>query len=65
MPLERGLLITQSCTFARKGFFFFILQSECGDLYKVSLKHEDGVVSDVVVRYFDTVKTASGLAITT
>ena len=34
---ERGVLIVASATHKQKGLFFFLLQSEYGDLYKVSV----------------------------
>ena len=34
-PADRGLLITAAATHRQRGLFFFLLQSELGDLYKV------------------------------
>lgn len=47
----------------RKGAFFFLLQSEEGDLYKITIEHEDEEVKALRVKYFDTVPVASGLCI--
>jgi splicing factor 3B subunit 3 len=63
MPDTRGLLITAHATFHRGATFFFLLQSEFGDLYKVTLDHEGGAVSDIHVQYFDTLPPATGLCI--
>ena len=54
LPAERGVLLVASATHRQKSMFFFLVQSEYGDLYKVTLEHSDDRVSDVVVRYFDT-----------
>ena len=35
MPPERGVLITAGTLYRSKDIYFFILQSELGDLYKV------------------------------
>ncbi|OSD06959.1 hypothetical protein PYCCODRAFT_1474347 [Trametes coccinea BRFM310] len=65
-PLEdpdRGLLITAAVMHKMKGAFFFLLQSEEGDLYKVTIEHEEQDVKAVKIKYFDTVPVASSLCI--
>jgi Mono-functional DNA-alkylating methyl methanesulfonate N-term len=39
------------------------LQSEEGDLYKVTIEHEDEEVRSLKIKYFDTVPVASSLCI--
>jgi splicing factor 3B subunit 3 len=66
MPAERGLLITAATAHKQKaGNFFFMLQSEFGDLYKVTLDYEpaSGLVNDVIVQYFDTIPPAVSLCV--
>jgi splicing factor 3B subunit 3 len=46
-----------------QGAFFFLLQSEDGDLYKVTIEHEDEEVRSLKIKYFDTVPVASSLCI--
>ena len=46
-----------------QGAFFFLLQSEDGDLFKVTIEHEDEDVKEVKIKYFDTVPVASALCI--
>lgn len=46
-----------------QGDFFFLLQSEEGDLFKVTIEHKDEEVLDLRIKYFDTVPVASGLSI--
>ena len=46
-----------------QGAFFFLLQSEEGDLYKVTIEHEEQDVKAVKIKYFDTVPVASSLCI--
>jgi splicing factor 3B subunit 3 len=48
---------------AVKGAFFFLLQSEDGDLYKVTIDHEDEEVKALKIKYFDTVPVAASLCI--
>jgi splicing factor 3B subunit 3 len=47
-----------------RGAFFFLLQSEDGDLFKVTLDYsEDAGVSRIRIKYFDTVPVATSLCI--
>ena len=46
-----------------RGAFFFLLQSEDGDLFKVTLDHDDGEVERISIKYFDTVPLATSLCI--
>mmetsp|Transcript_25467 Transcript_25467/g.37560 ORF Transcript_25467/g.37560 Transcript_25467/m.37560 type:complete len:1258 (-) Transcript_25467:112-3885(-) len=67
MPIQRGLLITSAAVHKQRGLFFFMLQSELGDLYKVSLTlspTDKKVVTDVVVTVFDTLPPAVSFCIT-
>ncbi|CCL98671.1 uncharacterized protein FIBRA_00673 [Fibroporia radiculosa] len=56
---HRGLIITAAVMHKMKGAFFFLLQSEEGDLYKVTIEHEDQDVRALKIKYFDTVPIAS------
>ena len=46
-----------------QGAFFFLLQSEEGDLYKIIIEHEEEEVKALKIKYFDTIPIASGLCI--
>eukprot|EP01125_Pyxidicula_operculata_P009280 TRINITY_DN305_c3_g1_i1.p1 TRINITY_DN305_c3_g1~~TRINITY_DN305_c3_g1_i1.p1 ORF type:complete len:1202 (+),score=317.43 TRINITY_DN305_c3_g1_i1:1768-5373(+) len=58
-----GVMITSSAIVKQRGWFFFLLQSEYGDLYKVWMDYEDGVLRDLKIKYFDTVPLATNLAV--
>ncbi|RDX46072.1 hypothetical protein OH76DRAFT_1531965 [Lentinus brumalis] len=60
---DRGLIITAAVMHKMKGAFFFLLQSEEGDLYKVAIEHEEGDVKSLKIKYFDTVPVATSLCI--
>ncbi|KAH7913267.1 CPSF A subunit region-domain-containing protein [Hygrophoropsis aurantiaca] len=65
-PLEdpgRGIIIVSAVMHKMKGAFFFLLQSEDGDLYKVTIEHEEDEVRALKIKYFDTVPVASSLCI--
>lgn len=46
-----------------KEFFFFLLQSEYGDLYKVTLSFSEDTVNQININYFDTVPVANSLCV--
>ncbi|KAI0349483.1 hypothetical protein OH77DRAFT_1594212 [Trametes cingulata] len=60
---ERGLLINAAVMHRMKDAFFFLLQSEEGDLYKVTIQHEEQEGRALKIKYFDTVPVASSLCI--
>lgn len=43
--------------------FFFIVQTELGDLFKIELEHDGENVIDLTIRYFDTIPLAISLNI--
>lgn len=63
MPLDQPLLITSYTTLKQKDSFFVLLQSEQGDLYRVTLTYQDDEVSEIKMQYFDTVPVAVSLNI--
>ncbi|EJU02199.1 hypothetical protein DACRYDRAFT_21931 [Dacryopinax primogenitus] len=65
-PLDertRDSIIVAAVMHKMKGAFFFLLQSEDGDLFKVTIDHEDEEVKTMKIKYFDTVPVASSLCI--
>eukprot|EP00746_Dinoflagellata_sp_MGD_P091760 gnl/MRDRNA2_/MRDRNA2_36348_c0_seq1.p1 gnl/MRDRNA2_/MRDRNA2_36348_c0~~gnl/MRDRNA2_/MRDRNA2_36348_c0_seq1.p1 ORF type:complete len:1184 (-),score=253.37 gnl/MRDRNA2_/MRDRNA2_36348_c0_seq1:15-3260(-) len=63
MAQEKGLLIVAHATHKLKDFFFFLIQSEYGDLYKVTLTHDEDLVSELQVKYFDTIPLGNALCV--
>lgn len=66
-PNEKGLLITTGTIHKQKDMFFFMIQSELGDLYKVTLAidpNDSKIVNDVIVTVFDTIAPSNSLCIT-
>lgn len=59
----RGVLIVASATHRQRDNFFFLLQSEYGDLYKVTLTYKEDIVKRIHINYFDTVPVAVDLAV--
>ncbi|KAF9116628.1 Splicing factor 3B subunit 3 [Mortierella sp. AM989] len=60
---ERGLLIVSGVVHKMRNSFFLLLQSEEGDLYKVTIDYTADTVNEIKIKYFDTVSVASGLCI--
>jgi len=63
MAQEKGLLVVAHATHKLKDFFFFLIQSEFGDIYKVTITHEEDIVTEVQVKYFDTIPLANSLCV--
>jgi splicing factor 3B subunit 3 len=53
--LERDVLVISSATFQTKDVFFALLQTERGDVFKVSVVFEKEKPKEILVKYFDTV----------
>ncbi|PWN49180.1 putative splicing factor 3B subunit 3 [Violaceomyces palustris] len=60
---RRGTLIVASVLHKMKNAFFFLVQTEDGDLFKITIDHEEEDVKAVKIKYFDTVPVATGLNI--
>ena len=63
MPLDQPLLITSYAILKQKDHFFVLLQSEMGDLYRVTVSYQDEEVTEIQMQYFDTVPVAVSLNI--
>ncbi len=66
LPSNRGTLVTAGALHRQKTLFFFLLQSEYGDLYKVTLDLDDSKkqVKGLKVEVFDTIPPSTSMAIT-
>ncbi|KDN45467.1 putative splicing factor 3B subunit 3 [Tilletiaria anomala UBC 951] len=67
-PLEdeskrRGSIVVASVCHRMKNAFFFLLQNEDGDLFKVTIDHQDETITSLRIKYFDTVPVATSLCI--
>lgn len=61
---NRKRVIVSGVMHKMRGAFFFLLQSEDGDLFKVTLDYEEEAgVARIKIKYFDTVPVASSLCI--
>lgn len=63
LPAERGVLVVSAATHKQKSMFFFLLQTEYGDIFKVTLDHENDRVKELKIKYFDTIPVTSSLCV--
>ncbi|KAN0060282.1 pre-mRNA-splicing factor rse1 [Thecaphora frezii] len=60
---RRGTLIVASVLHKMKNAFFFLVQTEDGDLFKITMEHDEEEIRSLRIKYFDTVPVATGLCI--
>ncbi|KAH0475974.1 MAG: hypothetical protein KVP17_002306, partial [Porospora cf. gigantea B] len=63
MGADKSVIVTQYAVHRLRNFYFFLLQSEFGDLYKVEVSQEGGIIKEIVVKYFDTIPVATTLVV--
>ncbi|GFY82211.1 cleavage and polyadenylation specificity factor (CPSF) A subunit protein [Actinidia rufa] len=63
LPAERGVLIVSAAVHKQKSMFFFLLQTEYGDVFKVTLDHDNDRVKELKIKYFDTIPVTSALCV--
>lgn len=59
----RSVMIIATATHRTKSMFFFMVQAENGDLFKISLTVEGDLVTEMRIKYFDTVPPANSICI--
>ncbi|EGG17647.1 CPSF domain-containing protein [Cavenderia fasciculata] len=59
MTEEKSLMIVSHASHKQRDMFFFLVQSEYGDLYKITLDYSGEMVSGMQIAYFDTFPTAN------
>ncbi|CAF1963976.1 unnamed protein product [Rotaria magnacalcarata] len=62
---ERTMIIVATATHKTKNMFFFLVQTEQGDIFKITLTHDKdmGMVTEIRLKYFDTVPVASAMCV--
>ncbi|UYV62354.1 SF3B3 [Cordylochernes scorpioides] len=51
---ERGMIFVCSATHKTKTMFFFLVQTEQGDIFKITLETDEDMVTEIKLKYFDT-----------
>ena len=60
---ERGMLFVCSASHRTKTMFFFLVQTEQGDIFKVTMEIDEDMVKEVKLKYFDTVPVATSMCV--
>ncbi|XP_057291635.1 splicing factor 3B subunit 3-like [Hydractinia symbiolongicarpus] len=60
---ERSMIFVCSATYKTKSMFFFLVQSEQGDIFKVTLETDEDMVTEIRIKYFDTIPVSSALCV--
>lgn len=60
---ERGMIFVCSATHKTKSMFFFLAQTEQGDIFKVTLETDEDMVTEIKLKYFDTVPVATAMCV--
>lgn len=63
LPDERGVLIVSAAMHKQKSMFFFLLQTEYGDIFKVTLEHDNDHVTELKIKYFDTIPVTTSMCV--
>ncbi|VEL07134.1 unnamed protein product, partial [Protopolystoma xenopodis] len=60
---DRGILFVCSASHKTKNLFFFLVQTEQGDIFKINLETDEDMVTEIKLKYFDTVPVASAMCV--
>ncbi|XP_054165050.1 splicing factor 3B subunit 3-like isoform X2 [Oppia nitens] len=60
---ERGMIFVCSATHKTKSMFFFLVQTEQGDVFKITLETDEDMVTEIKLKYFDTVPVSASLCV--
>ncbi|CAG5101195.1 Similar to SF3B3: Splicing factor 3B subunit 3 (Homo sapiens) [Cotesia congregata] len=60
---ERGMIFVCSATHKTKNMFFFLAQTEQGDIFKITLEVDEDMVTEIKLKYFDTVPVATSMCV--
>ena len=63
LPPNCSVLITAAATLKQKSRFFTFIQTEHGDLFRVTMSYEGSTVSELTVKYFDSIPAATSICI--
>ncbi len=52
-----------SASHRTKTMFFFLVQTEQGDIFKITMEMDEEVVKELKLKYFDTVPVATSMCV--
>ncbi|VDK56295.1 unnamed protein product [Anisakis simplex] len=60
---DRSVIIVCTATHKTKLMYFFLVQTDQGDVFKVTLESEHDIVTELKIKYFDTIPVANAMCI--
>ncbi|VDN22237.1 unnamed protein product [Gongylonema pulchrum] len=60
---DRTVIIVCAATHKTKLMYFFLVQTDQGDIFKVTLESEHDIVTELKIKYFDTIPVANAMCI--
>jgi len=60
---ERGMIFVCSASHKTKSMFFFLAQTEQGDIFKITLETDEDMVTEIRLKYFDTIPIATAICV--
>lgn len=60
---DRGMIFVCSASHKTKSMFFFLAQTEQGDIFKITLEIDDDIVTEIKIKYFDSVPVSTSLCV--
>lgn len=57
------MIFVCSAAHRTKSMFFFLVQTEQGDIFKITMEMDEEVVKEVKLKYFDTVPVATSMCV--
>ncbi|OXU22780.1 hypothetical protein TSAR_009510 [Trichomalopsis sarcophagae] len=60
---ERAMIFVCSATHKTKSTFFFLAQTEQGDIFKITLETDDDVVTEIKLKYFDSIPVSNSMCV--
>jgi splicing factor 3B subunit 3 len=62
-PNRKRMIVSGTLYTMKKGQFFYLLQTDDGDVFKVTFDAVEGAVRRIKIRYFDTIPLATSICI--
>ncbi|KAL5455420.1 hypothetical protein PMIN06_004506 [Paraphaeosphaeria minitans] len=62
-PNRKRVIVTGTLYMLKGGDFFYLLQTDDGDVFKLNITHDNGAVEKIKIKYFDTLPIATSICI--
>ncbi|PAA74859.1 hypothetical protein BOX15_Mlig012773g3 [Macrostomum lignano] len=60
---DRSVMLVCAASHKTKTMFFFLVQTEQGDVFKLTLETDEDLVTEIRLKYFDTVPVAASMCV--